>query len=113
MYWIARDSNGNLIRQFDQNGEHYLPELNGRKIISVGYYDEGKDEYYLCSLITGNFYFPDKKVETDKDIGGRKFILKREHNIVGNQHGVKYIFGFEKNGKRWEADVNEKEVKVI
>lgn len=113
MYWIARDSNGNLIRQFDQNGEHYLPELNDKKIISVGYYDEGKDEYYLCSLVTGIFYFPDKKIETDSDIGGRKFILKREHNIIGNHHGIKYIFGFEKNGKNWEADTERKEVKEV
>ena len=113
MYWIARNSVGNIIRQFDQNGEHYISELYNKKLISIGYYDESKNEYYLCSLVTGNFYFPDKEVGTDKDIGGRKFILKREHSIIGSEHKVKYIFGFEKNGKKWEADVEGKEVKVI
>ncbi len=113
MYWIARDSNGNLIRQFDQNGEHYIPELNERKIISVGYYDEEKDEYYLASLITGNFYFPNKKVETDKDIGGRKFILERQHTIIGNEHQIRYIFGFERNGKKYKGDVERKEIEII
>lgn len=113
MYWIARDFNGNLIRQFDENGEHYISELQNKKIISVGYYDHDKDEYYLASLITGNFYFPQKRIETDKDIGGRKFILERQHTIIGNEHQIKYIFGFEKNGKKYKADTDGKEVKEV
>lgn len=112
MQWIARDSNGKLIRQFENGIEHFQSELN-RKIISVGYYDEVKDEYYLCSLISGIFYFPDRKVETVKDIGGREFVLERRHSVVGSEHKIQYIFGFVKNGKRYEANTEGKEVKII
>ena len=105
MYWIARDGDGNIIRQYDESGkEHYISELYGKKILSVGYYDDNNDQYYLASLITGNFYFPNKTVETEKDLKKRLPILKRRHTVIGNIKTTEYIFGFDVDGKKVEAN---------
>jgi len=112
LHWVARKNDGNFIRQFDEDGEHYFWEVEKaweeNKIISVGYYSG--DKYYLASLVTGNFYFPDRVIITEKALKKRKPILRREHTIVGDEHTTKYIFGFDDGKVRYEADVESRKV---